>query len=63
MAMPTKEEIGKLIPFYLRDNGMTIDQFASLMNVSSVSVYNWVSGHTMRYKNYIELLSALRDYY
>ena len=61
--MPTKEEIGKLIMFYLRDKGLTIEEFSKQMNVSGATVYRWISGKPMVYKYYIELLSVLRDYY
>lgn len=61
--MPTKEEIGRLIPFYLNDNNLTVEQFAQKLNTSKVSVYRWIEGKPMYYRNYVVLLSVLREYY
>lgn len=61
--MPSKEEIGRLIPFYLKDNNMSVEQFANEMKVNRVSVYNWIQGKPMYYRNYVILLSVLREYY
>ena len=61
--MPDKQEIGRLIPFYLNDKKMSINEFAQKMNVSKKSVYNWIEGKPMFYRNYIVLLSLLREYY
>ena len=61
--MPTKEEIGRLIPFYLNDNKMTVEAFAEKLNVNRVSIYRWIEGKPMYYRNYVVLLSVLREYY
>ena len=60
---PTKEEIGRFIPFYLKDKQMTVKEFADKLNVNRVSVYRWIEGKPMYYNNYIVLLSVLREYY
>lgn len=61
--MPTKEEIGRLIPFYLNDHKMTVEAFAEKLNVNRVSIYRWIEGKPMYYRNYVVLLSVLREYY
>lgn len=61
--MPDKQEIGRLIPFYLKDKKISIKQFSQQMNVSRKTVYNWIEGKPMYYNNYVVLLSLLREYY
>lgn len=61
--MPDKQEIGRLIPFYLNDQKMSISELAQKMNVSKKTIYNWIDGKPMFYRNYVVLLSLLREYY
>ena len=60
--MPTKEQIGEYIPFYLKNHDMTVAEFAEKLKVSRITVYNWIQKETVpTYINYITLLSILRE--
>ena len=61
--IPSKSEIGRYIPFYLRDREMTIEEFSKEMEVSTATVYRWIAGKPMFYRYYVLLLSVLREYY
>ena len=56
------KDIGKYIPQYLRDNEMTVGEFASLVGASPSSVRNWIAGKPMLKVYYDALLSILREY-
>lgn len=61
--MPTKEEIGRYIPFYLKDNKMSVKEFADMLNVNRVSIWNWINGKPMYLRHYIVLCSVLGRYF
>ena len=56
------KDIGKHIPQYLKDNEMTVGEFASLVGASQSSVRNWIAGKPMLTVYYNTLLSILREY-
>lgn len=61
--MRTKEELIKEIPFYLVDNGISVEELAKKIGVSKMSVYNWINGkNKMNDAHYIKLLRLMENY-
>lgn len=60
--MISKKEIGQYIQKYIKDHNMTVGKFASLVDASPASVYNWIAGKPMLPVYYNNLLSVLREY-
>ena len=59
----TRKDIGKYIPEYLNDNGVSAERFSAIIGASKSSVYNWVNGGRPSPIFYSSLLELLRPYY
>ena len=61
--MKTKKEIADTIIYYLIDNNMSVTELAKQLNISRVTIYNWMNGKTiMNDRYYIQMLKMFEDY-
>lgn len=61
--MRSKEEIQKLIIFYLTDNDMTVEEMSKIIGAAKPSIYRWINGtNQITNKYYLKLVKLFDGY-
>ena len=61
--MRSKEEIQKLIIFYLTDNDMTVEEMSKIIGATKPSIYRWINGtNKITNKYYLKLVKLFDGY-